>query len=389
MESIKGKTAIVGVGVHQFSRDSGRTEWDMACRCIRDALDDAGLTPEDIDGIMVSAREEVEQQHIARALGIGNLPYFGDCGWEGAATCAQVLRAAIGVAAGMANNVIFVRSRNDSSAHRHPISYGELNSSEAIDLDFYEPFGHCSQAGRAAMLVRRYMHEYGIDAEDFGWVTAVCRENGAGNPNGLFYGKPLTIEDYRASEMVVDPLRALDCHENVDGAAACIITTAERAKRLRQAPVYILAGAQSMAEGAEMMTAYYRPQISRLDEIGNVGRKLFSAAAVGRKDIDVVQLEDAYAPLVPMQLEELGFCGRGEGAAFCAGGERIRPDGELPLNTSGGSLGEGHLYGMNHVLEAVHQLRGTSRAQKQGAALALVATGAGGPASGLILGRET
>ncbi|MFW9842924.1 MAG: lipid-transfer protein, partial [Candidatus Thorarchaeota archaeon] len=112
-------------------------------------------------------------------------------------------------------------------------------------------------------------------------------------------------------------------------------------------------------------------------------------AGVGRKEIDVVQLEDAYAPLVPMQLEELGFCGRGEGAAFCAGGERIRPDGELPLNTSGGSLGEGHLYGMNHLIEAVHQLRGTSRAQKQGAGLALVATGAGGPASGLILGRQT
>jgi acetyl-CoA acetyltransferase len=366
---------------------SGRTEWDMACRCVRDALDDAGLTPEDIDGIVVYAFEEVEQQHIARALGIGNLSYFGDCGWEGAATCSQVLRAAIGVASGMANNVVFVRSRNDASAHRTVLTMGELTSADAIDQDFYQPFGHCSQTGRAAMLVRRYMHDYGIDSEQFGWVPVVCRENGARNPNSIFYEKPISIKDYEQSRMIVDPLRALDCPTQIDGAVAFVISTAERAKRLKQPPVHILAGAQSMADGAEMMTSYYRPEVSRLDEIANVGRKLYAKAGVGPKDIDVVQLEDAYAPLVPMQLEELGFCGRGEGAAFCNGGERIRPGGELPLNTSGGSLGEGHLCGMNHVLEAVRRLRGTSTTQTKDAELALVATGAGGPASGLILGR--
>ena len=142
-----------------------------------------------------------------------------------------------------------------------------------------------------------------------------------------------------------------------------------------------------MAEGSEMMTGYYRPVISGLEEIGNVGRKLFEMAGISRKDIDVVQLEDAYAPFVPMQLEELGLCKRGEGAAFCEGGDRIRLKGELPLNTSGGSLGEGHMYGMNHIYEAVQQLRGTAVVQKKGAEVVLVATGAGGPASGLILRR--
>jgi acetyl-CoA acetyltransferase len=142
-----------------------------------------------------------------------------------------------------------------------------------------------------------------------------------------------------------------------------------------------------MAEGCDMMTGYYRPVISGLEEIGNVGRKLFAMAGVTLKDINVIQLDDAYAPFVPMQLEELGFCDRGKGAAFCEGGDRIRVGGELPLNTGGGSLGEGHIFGLNHIYEAVCQIRGTSTNQVKDAELVLVATGAGGPASGLILRR--
>jgi len=121
--------------------------------------------------------------------------------------------------------------------------------------------------------------------------------------------------------------------------------------------------------------------------VGRVAERMFRMAGVRPQDIDVAQLDDAYAPLVPLQLEELGFCGRGEGAAYCEGGDRIRLGGEIPLNTSGGSLGEGHIHGMNHVVEAVRQIRGTSTGQVKGAELALVSTGAGGPAAGLILGR--
>ncbi len=237
------------------------------------------------------------------------------------------------------------------------------------------------------MLFRRYMHEFGINGDQFGWAATVCREHGARNPNSIFYEKPITIKDYRESKMVIDPLRALDCYPEIDGAVAFIITTVERAKRLKQQPVYIMAGAQSMSEGSDMMTGYYRPVISGLEEIGNVGRKLFAMAGVTLKDINAIQLDDAYAPFVPMQLEELGFCDRGKGAAFCEGGDRIRVGGELPLNTGGGSLGEGHIYGLNHIYEAVCQIRGTSTNQVKDAELVLVATGAGGPASGLILRR--
>jgi acetyl-CoA acetyltransferase len=148
-----------------------------------------------------------------------------------------------------------------------------------------------------------------------------------------------------------------------------------------------VAGAQSIVAGTQFKTGYYRPSITDIPAIGNVGRRLLEKAGITMKDIDVLQLEDEFAPLVPMQLEELGFCKRGEGVEFIQGGDRIRVDGELPINTSGGSIGEGNIHGMNHVAEAVRQLRGTSTAQVKDAEQALIATGAYGPACGLILRR--
>jgi len=387
METFKDKTAIVGIGVHKFSKDSGMTEWDMACRSTRDALDDAGLTPEDIDGMVLYATDDFDDQHLARAMGMGNIAYYADSSFGSGAACADVLRATTAVAAGAVNSVVFVRAVNDSSKHRATIRINEPPAAEAVNNDFHDPFGLMDNTGRAAMRLRRYIHEYGIDDSKFGWVATVCREHGANNPNSIFYKQPVTIEDYRKSKMIAEPIRALDCSPEIDGAVAFIITTVERAKRLRQQPVYITAGAQSMATGTYMMASYYRPAISGLEEIGNVGRKLFDQAGITKKDISLIQLDDAFAPFVPIQLEELGFCGKGEGTDFCEGGDRIRLGGELPLNTGGGSLGEGNIYGLNHICDTVLQLRGTAPNQVRDAEIALIATGAGGPASGLILRR--
>jgi len=154
---------------------------------------------------------------------------------------------------------------------------------------------------------------------------------------------------------------------------------------MAQQPVYIMAGAQRAATEGWLMTSYSRPVITELTEVASVGKELFRMAGVSPKDIDVAQLDDSYAPLVPMQLEALGFCKRGEGYAFCEGGDQIRVRGQLPLNTSGGSLGEGYIYGMNHIIETVRQLRGTSSNPVKDAERVLVMGGAGGPASGLIL----
>jgi len=362
----------------------------LACETIKASLDDAGLTTEDIDGLVKQTDDASDEHAVTSSMGMGNLTYFGECRW-GAAPSAMVMRAAMGVATGAANYIVIYRAVNGSSKRRMIPSMrtsGQMSTSDLLQWTFHAPFGHISEAGRVAMIVRRYMHEFNINSDQFGWVPVVCREHGAKNPNSMYYKKPITIGDYRESEMVVEPLRRLDYYEEADAAAALVITTAERAKDLRQRPAYVLGAAQNMVPETEELNSYYRQNISSLPEMAQVGKRIFSMAGVSRKDIDCIQLDDSYGPLVPMQLEALGFCDRGEGVAFCDGGARIKVGGELPLNTSGGSLGEGYIHGMNHVIEAVRQIRGTSTARIKDARLVLVASGAGSPASGLILGGK-
>ncbi len=391
MNNIRNRAAIVGIGMTEFSRDSERTELYLTCQCIKTALDDAGLTPDDIDGLVKQTDDATDEHAVTSSMGMGNLSYFGESRW-GAAPSAMIMRAAMGVAVGAANYIVVYRAVNGASKRRMIPSMrtsGQMSTSDLLQWTFHAPFGHMSDAGRVAMIVRRYMHEFGIGNDQFGWVPTVCREHGARNPNSMFYQKPITFEDYLKSEVVAEPLRRMDYYEEADAAAALVITTAERAKDLIQRPVYVLGAAQHMNSETEELTSYYRPSISGLPEVGKVGKKIFNMAGVAAGDINCVQLDDSYGPLVPMQLEELGFCDRGEGTDFCSGGDRIRLGGKLPLNTSGGSLGEGYLHGVNHLVEAVRQIRGTSTAQVKDAELVLVASGAGGPASGLILGGQS
>jgi len=392
MQSIKDKTAIVGIGATDFSKKSGHSELYMACETIKAAIDDAGLKEEDIDGMIKETTDPTDDTNLLRTVGIQNLTYSSTLRWGSGASCGLVLHAAMAVAAGTANNVICYRSISGSTGEREaPPGMGRQGIwSQALDLSqagFYPPFGLVSREGQIAMIIRRYMHEFGITKDQFGWAPVVCRENAARNPRALFYKRPITIEEYRSSEMIVEPIRSLDCCEDVDGAVAVIVTTAEKARNLKQRPAFIMAAAQGTAIDGELMTSYNQPVISGLEEVRHVGDELFRIAGISAKDIGLVQLDDTYGPLIPMQLEELGFCARGEGAAFCEGGNRIRLDGELPLNTAGGSLGEGQMYVINHIAEAVRQIRGTSVNQVRDVNITLVAGGAGGPASGLILRR--
>jgi len=363
------------------------TEMEMACLAIRSALDDAGLTPDSVDGFIEYAEECFDEVLVARSMGIGNLTYYGDARWDGGAACSIIERAAMAVASGAANTLVTVRSVNDSSLRRKKKTWGELRPWESVEQDFYNPYGLLTDGGRIGMIVRRYLHEHNINSDALGWVVEVARENGARNPNSLFYDQPVPYKEYLESKKTVDPLRALDCAPVIDGAIALIVTTPERAKDLKQKPVFVMSGAQSIVAGTQFKTGYYRPSITEIPAVGNVGKRLLEQAGITLKDLDVLQVEDEVSALVPMQLEELGFCPRGEGVEFIKSGDRIRINGEIPTNTSGGSIGEGNIHGMNHIAEAVQQLRGTSHSQVKNAELVLVATGALGPASGLVLRR--
>ncbi|TET77030.1 MAG: lipid-transfer protein [Dehalococcoidia bacterium] len=386
---IKDNVAIVGIGATEFSKDSGRSEIQMACEAIKEAVDDAGLSMEDIDGLVKFVMDYTDEMHIVSALGIPNLTYFGECGWGGGASCATIAHAAAAVAAGVANCVVCYRGMNERSGRR----YGRVPGIEQVMTAPNDHFGSIMAFGFAtppswvAMFARRYMYEFGATPEQLGWVSVVCREYACMNPKAMFYGRPITIQDYMESRMIVEPLRLYDCCVDTDGAVAIILTTADRAKGLRQTPAYILGATQGIATQGEMMTSYYRPMISLLPESWYAGQELWRVTGVSPKDVDVAQFYDAFTPLIPMQLEEYGFCGVGEGVAFCEGGDRIRLGGEIPCNTSGGHLSEAYIHGMNLVAEGVRQIRGTSTAQVKDVELSLVTGGLGVPTSALLLRR--
>jgi acetyl-CoA acetyltransferase len=387
---IRDKAAIVGIGQTKFSRNSDRDELDMACEAIKSAVEDAGLTMEDIDGLEAFTLERLAMPILVSCLGIPNLRFTSEISYGGGASCATVMHAAAAVVTGVANYVVCFRSLNEASGHRYGRGDGyarHLTSAPSPHYGYHWGFGFLTPLAWAGMYGKRWMHEYGVTPEQIGWYAVVLREYAQRNPNAIFYGKPMTHQDYMEARMIVEPLRLFDCCVDTDGAVAVIVTTAERAKYLKQRPAHILAAAQSVATEAEIQTSYNRPTISGLPDAWYAGQELFRIAGVTPEDIDVAQIYDPFSIGALIQMEEYGLCGRGEAAAFCEGGDRIRVDGELPVNTSGGLLSEAYIHGFNLIAEGVRQIRGTSTSQVKDAELVLVTAGPGVPTSALILRR--
>ncbi len=385
--TVKDKTAIVGVAVSEFSRDSGRTEYSLAAQVVRDAVVDSGLSFDEIDGIVKDISDGIDPMYLQKAVGIEHAQFASDSHWGTSA----IVSGITAVAAGICKNVVYYRSVNGASKRRagNDFRAAKEMQDESLDLlryDFYSPFGLLTPSGMAALCARRYLHRYGVDMSDLAWIPAVASEYAAANPRSAFFEKPMSFEECADSPAEVDPLRAVDCAPDVDGAVALVITSAERAKDLPHPPAIVMAAAQATSTEGELFSSFNRPDITGLPEMKLMGDELFRVAGVQRSDVKAAQFDDRFSFLVAMQLEELGYCERGDGGAFCAKGERIRRDGDLPLNTNGGFLGEGFLYGAN-VIEAVRQIRGTSSSQVENADLVLVASGAGGPADGLLLRR--
>lgn len=384
MDSIKDFTAIVGIAQTDFSADSGRTEYSMACEVIKAAIDDAGLQPDDIDGVVKDVVDGIDSMYIQKAVGIDKVMYLSDSYFG----TIPMLNAVTALASGISKYVVYYRSANNGSGKRAGSDFRAAretkdNSLDMFGYDLYAPFGLASPAGKIGMSVRRYYHETGATPEQIGWVPVASSEFAANNPHAVFCDKAITIDDYLASPIIADPIRAADCAPDVDGGIAMVLTTVERAKDLPNKPAVVRAVAQGMT-GGEDLSSYSREKLSGLPEMKLMGDELFRVAGLSPADISLAMLDDRFAPLVPMQLEALGFCDAGEGAAFCEGGDNLRAGGRLTLNTNGGFWGEGFSYGSN-IIEAVRQLRGTSSNQIDGAAIVLVASGAGGPADGVIL----
>ncbi|UQX02091.1 lipid-transfer protein [Streptomyces sp. RerS4] len=381
-DDLGGRAAIVGIGATEFSKDSGRSELKLAVEAVHAALDDAGLGPADVDGLVTFTMDTSPEITVAQAAGIGDLSFFSRIHYGGGAACATVQQAALAVATGVAEVVVCYRAFNERSGRRFGSGVQQREpSAEGAALGWSLPWGLLTPASWVAMIAQRYLHTYGLTPEAFGHVAVTGRRHAANNPAAYFHGKPITLADHAASRWIVEPLRLLDCCQETDGGQALVVTTPERARRLRQRPAVITAAAQGAGRRQEAMTSFYRDDLTGLPEMGVVARQLWRTSGLRPSDIDVGILYDHFTPFVLMQLEEFGFCGPGEAADFVAAGA-------LPLNTHGGQLGEAYLHGMNGIAEAVRQIRGTSVNQVAGAAHALVTAGTGVPTSGLVLGAD-
>jgi acetyl-CoA acetyltransferase len=372
--------AIAGIGATEFSKDSGRSELRLAVEAVRAALEDAGLTPGDVDGLVTFTMDTSPEITVAQAAGMGELSFFSRVHYGGGAACATVQQAALAVTAGVAEVVVCYRAFNERSGRRFGSGVQRREpSAEGAALGWALPFGLLTPASWVAMAAQRYLHTYGLTPEAaFGPVAVMARRYAATNPAAWFHGRPITLADHASSRWIAEPLRLLDCCQETDGGQAIVVTSPARARDLPHPPAVVAAAAQGAARGQEQMTGFHTGDLTGLAESGVVARQLWSRTGLAPADIDVGILYDHFTPFVLMQLEEYGFCGRGEAAHFVA-------EERLALNTHGGQLGEGYLHGMNGIAEGVRQIRGTSVNQVPGAARVLVTAGTAVPTSGLVL----
>jgi acetyl-CoA acetyltransferase len=382
--------AVVGIGATEFSKASGRSEQRLAVEAVLAALDDAGLRPADVDGTVTLVLDATYEQALQRYLGIPELTFFARTLGGGGGGAATVALAAMAIESGAAKVVVCYRALNERSQLRLGAPPASISSAapttQTLDQAWTGPFGLVTPAAMMALNAMRYLHAYNRTTDDFGRLAVEQRRYAATNPSAFFHGKQITLADYYASRLVADPLRLLDCCQESDGAVAIVLTSGDRARDLRQPPVFVRAAAMGLSQDHLGMAHMFRDPSFIPLETRLVGEQLWKKSGLSAEDIDVGILYDHFGPAVLMQLEALGFCAPGEAGDLVASGG-IAIDGVIPVNTHGGQMGEAYIHGFNGIAEAVRQLRGTAVNQVPGAAHALVTSASHVPTSGLILGR--
>jgi len=385
--TLKNEAAICGIGETEFSKNSGRSELQLACEATRAAIRDAGIAPSDVDGMVSFTLDATDDIEIARAVGIGDLSFYSRIPHGGGAAVGILHQAAMAVATGAANYVVCYRALNGRSGQRYSEGVsGDIITSDLIHWSWYMPFGLMTPASWVAMFTQRYIHETGTRPEDLAEVCITQRDHAVKNPAAFFYGKELTLDDYLNARMIVDPLRLYDCCQETDGGCACVVTTPERARDLDAKSAVIRGVAQAAGREQEVMTSFYRERITEIREMDLVAKQCYEISGLTPDDIDCAVIYDAFSSIVLMQLESFGFCKPGEAKDFVKDGN-LGLSGRLPINTHGGQLSEAYIHGMNGVNEGVRLIRGDSNNQPEKNNHVLVTAGIGVPTSGMILGQ--
>lgn len=386
IEDLSGEVSIVGVGEADQTKASGRSAEEIAGQAVERALADAGLEPSDVDGLLLSrAQPAFDEAVFRRRFGVERDLWVS---WEGggmvwAATAPVAAARAIRERrASVIVNVFAVAWASERS--RMVGGPGQVHAEDPFKQNLEVPFGFFPQPVYFAAIARRHMIEYGTTEEQLGAIAVACRRHAQLHPTAVMRGRPLSLEAYLASPPIAEPLRREDCCLISDGGGAYVLTSSERARDLRRPPIEVagvglgtsLAGLHWAEQGDFTAT----PQVF-------AGPAAFAMAGLAPADVDVLACYDPFTIVSLMQIEDLGFCAKGEGGAFVSG-ERLWYDrGSLPYNTHGGLLSHAYVLGIAHVVELVRQLRGEAAAQVEGAEVALYGGYTGPQAAALLLRR--
>lgn len=409
------KAHIVGAGETQYTKwgkITDTTEHALALQAITRAVEDAGLSIDEVDGLASFAEDRNEAIFLAAELGIAELR-FANMVWMpgGGGGCAAIANAVMAVETGQAEVVVVYRalcqgqfmrfgqgaaelqgqSQAQSPTHTQeppPPTFVQSNEMLMSAMGFVMPYGMLTATAAFALPIRRHMHLYGTTSEQLGQIAVTFREHANRNPRAVMKDRTMTLEQHQESRMIAEPLHLFDCCLETDGACAVVITTAERAKTLAKRPVAVIGTAQGAPKGysfGSFTNANIDDKLYTTGGTGQLANRLWQQAGVGPKDIDVAQIYDHFTGSVLMQLEDYGFCKPGQGGPFVASGALSWDGGSLPTNTSGGSLSEAYMHGLSHVVEGARSLWGESSSQVKNANTCLVTSAAGVPSSAIVL----
>ena len=387
LRDIRGEVAIVGIGETAYTKASGRTAREIGGAAVERAIADAGLQPEDIDGITWSGAfadfdAAAFHEHFCTSHDLWTSPWGGGMAW--AATAPYL--AADAIRSRRARHVVNVFpvawATQRSSMTGGP---GEVHASQSLKQNLEVPFGWFPQPVYFATIMRRHMIEFGTTPEQFGAVAVACRRHANLHDGAVMHGRPMTIADYLDSPVLADPLRLFDSCLISDGGAAYVTTSVERARDLPHPPA-IVAG---VGEGFSASGTHWAQQraFTSTPQVFSAP-PAFARAGVTPADVDVLTVYDPFTVVSLMHIEDMGFCPKGEAGRFVEGSTLHHDGGALPFNTHGGLLSHAYVLGIAHVVECVKQLRGEAAAQVPGCEVAVYGGYTGHMASTLVLTRD-
>ncbi len=374
--SLRETGAITGVGETKYMRGTDRTPLSLQLEASLNAIRDAGLKPTDIDGLIPYGHGAVAEDFITN-FGIADLRFSATTPMGGASAVASIQCALAVIDAGICKHVLISLGRTGYSGGRIGTRVQQMPQFRTIG-EFEMPSGAIAPSQLYAVMARRHMEQYGTKSSQLAEIAVTTRYHASLNPNATMKN-PITIEDHQASRMISDPLRLLDCSLESDGGCAIVVSAADRAKDMAKMPVIVMGVAEGHPDSPSAITQ--RPDLTTLG-LAKAAPKAFAMAGVTHSEIDVAEIYDCFTYIVMCQLEDMGFCKKGEGGSFIENGA-LGLNGRLPVNTHGGLLSQAHMAGMNHIVELARQLRGEAAAQVPNAQIGLV-TGYGDMGDGSI-----